>query len=555
MINQAPVTRHQQSLLWRSTEIKGEFRCLSDQKISSVEMNSNVAASQKDMDIPKDLECSICGDIFDKAVSLKACGHTFCSICIRNHWVTTSRPGIHHQSKKECPLCRSVVGSDVNRALVVNREIQQAVKAFKPASLSPPSAKIGCPKFEAPIEKRFQSRNYAGMQKNGKKELQNVCKEYNLPLAGNEQELVDRLRCFECMWNAELDTIDTPLRPSEVVAKFKKKERMQREEKSRDVMTGKIHHTKYMKKLTSSLLDDENRRNDLTVSATSSGNSVFDAKLKSNFSALIAEGRRRMKKESSWSSPCKSVGIRTYDDDCIHDSTKRNGSINCGNESSVETTDPNGTTCNVEQTPDDESAKVESPVDKQLPQKNQTFNPYQSERKRKFQNSSVHAKRKYTQRSRVIGRHTPNTPTVTMTTLAELTPSPSPDEGTIHNPYKKKQLQHRRTPSPFSVSSCHATRGDFESAALPTNSEQKMRELPSGDKEVRDRIPLVQANDINRTASVHRRQSDDAKNLVIRSINVNPSTSNGAGISTKIPTQKKNIIHNPYKSNRYRHHR
>jgi hypothetical protein len=519
-----------------------------------VEMESKIAVSQEDTDVPKDLECSICGDIFDKAVSLKACGHTYCSVCIRNHWVTTSRPGVHHQSKKECPLCRTSIGKDVIKALVVNRDIQQAVKAFKPASLPlsssalSSSAKIGSYKNESPIKKRMQSRNYAGMQKNGKKELQRVCKEYNLPSSGNEQELVDRLRCFECMWNAELDTIDTPLRPSQLVVKFNKKGRMQREEKSHDIMTGKINDLKHMKKLTSSLLDVENKRNDRTLGATSSGNVIFDAKFKSNFAALIADGRRRMKKESNWSSPCKSVGLRTYDDDGIHDNPQRNtnGGVSCDNESSMETSAVAGTINFLERTPKDESTKTESSVGNgdQLSQKKKrhVYNPYKSERKRKFQDPSIHATTNTMQPFGALNRHTPNRSTALIATSA------SPGETTMHNPNKNKQLQqHQITPSPRSIASHDATRGNFDSGPLFVNSEHNMYKSQISAKKRPDRTPLARANNMNITNNIHSKKIDEIKIPGIRSIEIGIS-SNDVGITRTTPTQKKNVIHNPYKS-------
>ena len=481
-------------------------------------METKIAVSKKDNDVPKDFECSICGDIFDKAVSLKACGHTYCSVCIRNHWVTTSRPGVHRQSKKECPLCRTPVGHDVNKALVVNREIQQAVNAFKPAPLSlpAPSTKIGYNTNEPPIKKRIQSRNYAGMQRNGKKELQRICKEYNLAMSGNEQELVDRLRCFECMWNAELDTIDTPSTPSELAAKFKKKERMLREERSRDVMTGKINDAKYMKKLTSSLLDDENKRNDKSVSATSSGNATFDAKFKSNFAELIAQGRRRMINESyCCSSRRKGASLRTYDDDSIHDGPKKNANINAS-------CDDESTKNSVEQTPGaGDSTKIEPSVVDQLSPKKKMhvlYNPYKSEKKRKLQNTSF-----------AIGSHVPNKPR----TSTQPRPSQSPTETTIYNPYKKK-------PSTGSITVNNMSSGKFDSAAsLSQSSQYNIQKSRSGEIKCRDRIPLGRAINLSLNTNVYGNKINESKNPRV--------WSNATEMNSSInPAQKKNI-HNPYK--------
>ena len=505
-------------------------------------MESKVAVTQEDTNIPEELECMICGEIFDKAVSLKACGHTFCSICIRSHWLITSRPGIHHQSKKECPLCRLAVGNDVNKALVVNREIQLAVKAFKTASLPlPSSAKTAINKNDLPIKKRIQSRNYSGMQKNGKRELQNVCKEYNLPFFGNEQELVDRLRSFECMWNAELDTVDTPITPSELVVKFKKKERIQREEKSRDIMTGKINDSKYMKKLTSSLLDNENRRNDKTVSSTSSGNLHFDVKFNSNFSSLIEEGRRRMKKESYRPS---SLGRRIYEDDNIHDNSEQNTDENVSHEhkNSPKISTITGTISS------NESLEIKSSVGDMLSQeKRQLFNPYKSKRKRMIPESLS------TQiaSSTALDRHISTRPTSVTPTLTPLRPSPSPKETRIYNPYKKNQLQRNyRTCSPgSSVIRHNVSRQNFESdhSTPISNFHNAFHRRQNTVNINRVRTPLVQADNTKPAANTNREIEDDGRLRGIRSVE-NGSTDDCTESTILTPTQKKILLRNPYKS-------
>eukprot|EP00536_Pseudo-nitzschia_multiseries_P015859 jgi/Psemu1/219332/e_gw1.964.7.1 len=53
--------------------------------------------SPEDVVVPKDLECLICGDLFENAVSVEACGHTFCSVCFRIHY--------REAKEKRCPLC------------------------------------------------------------------------------------------------------------------------------------------------------------------------------------------------------------------------------------------------------------------------------------------------------------------------------------------------------------------------------------------------------------------------------------------------------------------
>eukprot|EP00537_Pseudo-nitzschia_pungens_P019730 CAMPEP_0172405254 /NCGR_PEP_ID=MMETSP1061-20121228/66506_1 /TAXON_ID=37318 /ORGANISM="Pseudo-nitzschia pungens, Strain cf. pungens" /LENGTH=506 /DNA_ID=CAMNT_0013140423 /DNA_START=70 /DNA_END=1590 /DNA_ORIENTATION=+ len=261
--------------------------------------------------VPKDLECLICGDLYENAVSVEACGHTFCSVCFRIHY--------REAREKRCPLCKISVTNDIRRVLVMNRAMQIKVNEFNHNhSLVTQSSRFRSAGFgvlEAPIRERMQSRNYSMLLKSGKKELQRICKEYKLPSSGSGQDLVGRLRYFQCMWDAELDTIDTPLTPSELAAKFKRKERLQREEKSRGMITGSINDMKHMKKLTASLLDDNARnkvRNDKKVCVTSSGNVMFDIKFRENFATLIAQGRKHMKKGPG-------CPRRIYNDDHIHD--------------------------------------------------------------------------------------------------------------------------------------------------------------------------------------------------------------------------------------------
>ncbi len=489
-------------------------------------MESKISALQQDIDVPKDLECSICGDLFDKAVSLKACGHTYCSVCIRNHWVTTSRPGVHRQPNKECPLCRAHVGHDVNKALLVNREIQEAVKAFRPASLSqPPSTKFGCTTNESPIQKRIQSRNYAAMQRKGKKELQRICKEYNLATSGNEQELVDRLRYFECVWNAELDTIDTPMTPSELVAKFKDKERKVREERSREVMFGKVNDAKYMKRLTSSLLDDENKRNDKIVSATSSGNATFDAKFQSKFSELIADGRRRMKEESYWSSSPQNSGARTYADDCIHDKPHESTSPNADTNASG---DDRGKKTFLKGQHDYESAKPKSSIGDQSLKKKKTidvFNPYNSaEKKQKLQNTFIPTTQNLFPSSCTTGSNVPKQPKTTSQRR------PSPSLKTIVNPYAKKPA------TSFTLNNITTKSGKFQ--YLPQH--YNLKNARNGESELQGRIPFGRATNLSfNTTNTNHNKLDDTKNP-------RPGPP-GAGSRSNgnTPARKKNI-RNPY---------
>jgi len=492
-------------------------------------MTSKIDISRNDVDIPEELECSICGDIFANAVSLKACGHTYCSICIRSYWLTTSRPGLHHQSKKECPLCRKAAGNDVTKALLVNREMQIKVKEFKARSLQLPlCSESRSFKDESPIRKRFRSRNYAAIQKNGKKELQKICKEYNLSSSGNEQELIDRLRFFECMWNAELDTIDIPAKPSELVSKFKKKERMQREEKSRDMMSGKINDSKYMKKLTSSLLDDENKRNDKTLSATSSGNAMFDAKFKSSFTALIAEGRKRMKKPLS-SSPRK-IGVRRiYADDGIHDQHEQTSTIDtkesnsCGNNDSINTSALMSTPNIMKRDLQDNVVETGSLDGNQRSQKKRVnvHNPYKSERKRKLQYPTNDDVIRNTQKVNTPSSHTTMRSNTKPLGFAQIKSLQPPRETLIQDTYKNNRLHNRETlpnRSNANTSVPRRTQDSYPLAPSMNSEKHVLHKLQSCDTKHRERIPLAQTKNTN-------------------------------AFEGYTPIQKKKIIYNPYKKN------
>ena len=467
-------------------------------------MESNKQDSDKEVVIPEHLECSICGQLFDKAVSLKACGHTYCSVCIRSHWLTTSLPGVHRQSKKECPQCRTPVGHDVNNALVINRETQQAVKEFaETTNLSKPSyANVAISlKDELPMSKRIQSRNYAGIKRNGKKELQKICKEYNISTSGNEQELVDRLRSFECMWNAELDSIDTPLRPSEFVTKFKEKEKQQREAKSKEMFDGSIHHQKYLKKMTSSLLDEDNKRNDKMFNQTSSGNAIFDAKIRSNFSDLIKEARKSMKKK-----PNMKVGPRTYADDDIHDGPKRKVDNENTSESTTRTIDNESSTKKSSDNPTETKSSVGNSISPQN-KKRCVYNPYKSDRKKSIQNPYMTEKTKQLAGKAGLISFFQNK--------------------TIHDPSAKKRiLPQHQTPT-----------RKFDPKSLPRNSGSNLPKVqPSGHGNCRDRAPLARANNLG--------------NFTKNMSSVSSVSTDGAGSkrinNSSSSTPRKKILFNPY---------
>ncbi|KAG2138948.1 hypothetical protein DEU56DRAFT_801007 [Suillus clintonianus] len=65
------------------------------------------------------LRCTICGELYDAPVTL-ACGHCFCSLCIREHIVKES----------ECPSCRKLTSEGQFRT---NPVLEEAVSAWKTA--------------------------------------------------------------------------------------------------------------------------------------------------------------------------------------------------------------------------------------------------------------------------------------------------------------------------------------------------------------------------------------------------------------------------------------
>lgn len=99
-------------------------------------------------DIPPELEaldetlrCKLCSEQFHAAVSISSpeCGHSFCSECIRNafHAQLSSL-----KREMKCPICRYLVKSpNLDKILVPNRTLQEAVLAFQQMLLTVRSAK------------------------------------------------------------------------------------------------------------------------------------------------------------------------------------------------------------------------------------------------------------------------------------------------------------------------------------------------------------------------------------------------------------------------------
>lgn len=311
-------------------------------------LESNIPKDFKDLD--QTFRCQICASLFDKAVTIKECGHTFCSVCIRDYWVSI-RTGIHRQ-KTACPTCRTPVnGMDIEKALVMNRSIQDGVKAFRKMILQhnrssndqvensqstcfrqrrrrserKSSATIDNAQFahegetlasgndgesgdeELPIHKKMESRNYSRMKK---RELKKLCRDSNISTSGSEQELIDRLRNYQSMWNAEvLHSID-PKKPSDIAAKINKKEKAQQEEKKLAQTSGASNIKECIRKLNANIKSGNSK--------FTSGNITFDRELKANFKVMAADLQARRKKIIK---------------PCTNNCSKNDGSLNAGQNS------------------------------------------------------------------------------------------------------------------------------------------------------------------------------------------------------------------------------
>lgn len=71
------------------------------------------------------LRCPICRDLFNTAMTLTGCGHTFCSICIRQSFSLQT-----NCVNKHCPSCRNEPIS-VERDLKNNRLVDDIIKQYR----------------------------------------------------------------------------------------------------------------------------------------------------------------------------------------------------------------------------------------------------------------------------------------------------------------------------------------------------------------------------------------------------------------------------------------
>ncbi|XP_033150691.1 E3 ubiquitin-protein ligase RBBP6 [Drosophila busckii] len=104
----------------RNTGIPRSFRgkneILSDQETSKFKI-----PIENDQDIPEDLICGICRNIFVDAVMIPCCGSSFCDDCVRN--------ALLESEENECPDCKEKSCSP--GSLIPNRFLRNSVNVFK----------------------------------------------------------------------------------------------------------------------------------------------------------------------------------------------------------------------------------------------------------------------------------------------------------------------------------------------------------------------------------------------------------------------------------------
>lgn len=76
---------------------------------------------EKKQEIPDDLICSICKDLFTDAVMIPCCGSSFCDECVRTALIESE--------DNECPDCMEKGTSP--GSLIPNRFLRNSVNSFK----------------------------------------------------------------------------------------------------------------------------------------------------------------------------------------------------------------------------------------------------------------------------------------------------------------------------------------------------------------------------------------------------------------------------------------
>ncbi|EDW01958.1 E3 ubiquitin-protein ligase RBBP6 [Drosophila grimshawi] len=103
----------------RTTGIPRSFR--GKEIPTEQETSKFIASTEKDQEIPEDLICGICRNIFVDAVMIPCCGSSFCDDCVRN--------SLLESEDSECPDCKEKNCSP--GSLIPNRFLRNSVNVFK----------------------------------------------------------------------------------------------------------------------------------------------------------------------------------------------------------------------------------------------------------------------------------------------------------------------------------------------------------------------------------------------------------------------------------------
>ncbi|XP_022223846.2 E3 ubiquitin-protein ligase RBBP6 [Drosophila obscura] len=129
----------------RNTGIPRSFRDKTD-TATEEEAAMFVMPAEQSQEIPEDLICGICRDIFVDAVMIPCCGSSFCDDCVRN--------SLLESEESECPDCKEKNCSP--GSLIPNRFLRNSVNAFKnETGYTMRAAKsVAVKKVEKPIEEK-----------------------------------------------------------------------------------------------------------------------------------------------------------------------------------------------------------------------------------------------------------------------------------------------------------------------------------------------------------------------------------------------------------------
>jgi len=260
------------------------------------------------------MRCQICCDFFRAPVSVPNCHHTFCSECLSNH----IRAGLTSSKRfASCPICRQRI--EPNSKNIPNRNVEEMIQKFgcirnkllenlrkfkeqqsnhgnnavrnenisdqSDSSTAPESNTEKLKESEQPSKiRRLPKGIYHGLKK---KQLQEKCRKIGLNANGNDDLLKARHQEYIRLHNAQCDSF-YPLPKSALIDEVHERERTKRKiansERLSEAGVEKAHWNKLVRS-----------RKEVGMTAVTSGNSGFDAKMKAGFSRIIAQQRAKQK--------------------------------------------------------------------------------------------------------------------------------------------------------------------------------------------------------------------------------------------------------------------